>query len=164
MRNKAGFSLVEVLVVISLLMIIAQLSMVSIAAFKGLVVASELNKLYATAHYLQRLATSTQKKQILHFDAKNNCYCHNGKMEKLAQSVRFGAPDGTSGPPAQPTHLIQDPISFAQHEMVFYPDGIISPGCVYITDGSCAYALSSGVGSIAHVRTYKYNGAWSLRA
>ena len=161
---KRGFSLIELLIVISIMALLACISIVGLRAGSQAHVRLELDTLHTACLYCQRCAQSTGQQHILTIDLADNSYTYNGFAHKLAQSVVFGCIPAVAGPPANPTHAIENAITFANHQIIFYPDGIVQSGSVYLTDThkKVMYALTSGVGEVSFLRKYSYNGAWKM--
>lgn len=159
--KKPGFTLIELLIVVSIVMLLSALTMMNIRSFRGLLVRTELEKLYATALYLQRVAQTTGQEQLLVIDVNHNTYVYQGQTEALPIGVQFGVSPGVLGPPGSPTHEITAATSFIHQRILFYPDGIIQSGTVYVTDGKRhTYALSNAVGHVSFLRKYRYDGSW----
>ena len=55
-------------------------------------------------------------------------------------------------------------ISFENNHIIFYADGTIQAGTVYLVDVNkkLLYALTSGVGHISFLRKYRYDGSWHV--
>lgn len=164
MKNKKGFTLIEIIIVLALISIIVCLSMINIQSFNGLTVRIEIEKLYATCFYLQQKALSSQTKQVLKFDLHKGAYTYDNHYEELSSKVIYGFIDGVKGPPSSPQEVIGKKSSFDNDQIVFYPDGIIQSGALYLTDVNkkTLYALTSGVGKISFLRKYRYDGSWHL--
>jgi hypothetical protein len=162
MKIKDGFSLVELTVVILLCIIIMGLG-ASCGSFiyRGLV-KQEAEKLALVCRYLQHAAMMSNETKTLIFDRKQHCYRYDSCSVKLSNQVEFGVLEGSKGPPSNPTRLIESPISFKNEKIIFYPDGIIQPGTVYLIgkNTQIMYALSCPISQVSYVRIYKYDGSW----
>lgn len=161
----SGFTLIELIIAITLISIIATLTLMNASFVHRFAVRSEVEKFASTCRYLQQLAMSTNREQHLTFDLQNNSYAYNGTVVKLSSRVQFGIGNRPiSGPPSAPTKPITHAITYAQQAIVFYPDGIIQSGIVYFSDTSSkyVYAVSTPVSQISFVRTYVYDGTWNL--
>lgn len=157
-----GFSLIELTVVLALLAF-----MLCIGSFYGsfmyrVIVRQEVEKLALICRYLQQSAMVGNLSRVLTFDVKKNGYMYDGCYEKLPNSVEFGTVPGVKGPPANPDHQIQSPITFKDERIVFHPDGIIQAGTVYLIskDRQIMYALSCPVSQVSYMRIYEYDGFW----
>ena len=87
------------------------------------------------------------------------------RNSSLPHTVQFGVLPGIMGPPATPTHAITQPITFVGNKILFYPEGIIQAGAIYLKDtkNRVQYALSSGVSTVSYLRKYQYTGGeWKL--
>jgi hypothetical protein len=82
----------------------------------------------------------------------------------LPPVVRFGILPHVKGPPSSPMHALTIPITFSAQKIIFYPDGIISPGIIYLIDRNRQdiYAFSSGIAHASFLRKYRYDGKWHL--
>lgn len=156
----SGFSLIELMIVIAIIMTLASLIGINNRFFNKSRTITELNLLHAACCYLQQSAIARNSIQELVFDFSNNSYSLQGQTHILAPCVRFGVIPLVKGPPSSPASAILEPITFANQTITFYPDGIISAGTVYITDSHALYALSSAVAHASHLRKYRYDGAW----
>ena len=129
-------------------------------------VPTELEKMGALCRYAQQKALMTNVAQVITLDATGSVhgYTLGAVREQLPRSIIFGAPAGIKGPPATPTHGIDFPITFKNSQIIFYPDGVISAGTVYLTNTNktVLYALTSGVGAVSFLRAYRYDKEWQL--
>lgn len=162
--KEQGFLLLELSIVLALIVLIAGLSISLLSTTDNLYVRLEIEKLYTYALYLQRTALINKEEQKLIFNIEHNSYLAGNREHSLYKKIRFGFIEGAYGPPYAQTDLLQKPISFKNNTIIFYPDGTISSGVVYLTniDKSIGYALSSGVSAISYLRCYKYDKKWVL--
>jgi len=161
---SAGYSLIEIMITMALFVLIAYLLVANVSFLNRSIVRSEADKLCMICKYLQRCAMAANKKQILHFDELRQEYSFNGVVYRLPGKVNFGYLKGVKGPPSSPKKEISKPITFKSHKIIFYPDGIISSGAVYLTDcdRQYLYSISSAVAQVSYIRKYTYNGKWIL--
>ncbi len=160
-----GFTLVELSVVLALCMLVGTLAMINFSWLDRVAVRTELDTLYATCHYLQQRARATNTPQELLFNPGTNSYSYSTAQFSLPHTVQFGVLPGIMGPPATPTHAITQPITFVGNKILFYPEGIIQAGAIYLKDtkNRVQYALSSGVSTVSYLRKYQYTGGeWKL--
>jgi prepilin-type N-terminal cleavage/methylation domain-containing protein len=164
MIKRRGFSLVEILVVVAIVSFIAFLSAHFVIVNDSSFVRAELEKLCSCAFYLQARARLEGKPYTLSFDPEHQSYIGDRETYKLHPAVQFGILKGVKGPPSKSTYLLNDPVTFPEHSITFYPNGVISAGAVYLTDKkhSCLYALTSGIAQVSHIRRYKYAQKWIL--
>lgn len=166
-RNK-GFTIVEIIISIAILSLIIALFAVNINFLNRFILRSEVDKLASVLVYVQRCAILTGKEQILEFDIKNRLYKFDERVFKLPRQVEFGFCQDVKGPPSSPSTVIKLPVTFKSDKIVFYSDGIIDSGTIYITDlrKKFMYAISSGVAQASYIRKYIYNfgniGKWEL--
>lgn len=159
-----GFTLIELMITVALCALVLTLTFVNVSFLNRGIVRSEAEKLYSACMYLQQCALTNNAQQELMFDREENKYTYAGRTETLHAPVEFGVMPHIKGPPSSPSHPIKSPITFNERKILFYPDGIISSGTVYLTDRKkqFLYALSSGIGSVSHLRVYRYTGKWEL--
>lgn len=167
--NFKGFTLFEVLLTISLLSIIIGIGSCYIFVVRVALVKIELERLHTSFVYVNRLAILQSRILELKFDSKNHTYSYpdihnNIKINQMSKDVVFGTLPGLKGPPSAPVNIIINPISFKNNNVIFYPDGKISSGTVYITDNklSCMYAISIPVSDFPYIRKYYYKDKWML--
>ena len=164
--NRSGFSLIETMIVIALIALIMGLVGANYAFLNRILVRSEVEKLYTICRYLQHCAVVKNRPQELRFDRANNTYTYNEQRHTLSRHVTFGFLPNTKGPPSSPNATVQNPITFVQKKITFYPEGVISSGTVYLVDSSqqYMYALSSPISQVSYLRKYQYNNGWKLIA
>lgn len=158
-----AFSLVECMIVLSLIFIIVVLSVPHLSFFNKRLVRADIEKMVMTASYLQRFALVSGRKQELHFDQSHKQYMSNGRVYKLNDRVLFDLVAGAPGPPSIARRAVSSPITFDRQRIIFYPDGKIQPGSVYLVDHEkrFGYALTVAVSHISCIREYYYNnGVW----
>lgn len=163
-NSNSGFSLIEMMVVIALIMLIVNLAHINTNYLQKAVVHTELDVLYNTCCYLQHVAMATNQKQELLFDVVGQSYMHGEQKHALPHVVQFGILPNVKGPPSLPMHFLTMPITFSHQKIIFYPDGIISAGIIYFIDENQQdiYALSSGIAHTSFLRKYRYDGKWHL--
>lgn len=154
---KTGFNLIEILIYITILGLILALFSNIMHFNQNSFIKLELDKIYITCIYLQKKAILTQEKQILFLDSENNLYKFENITHKLNKNVIFGITKNMVGSPGAPDNIIKKPISFQKNKIIFYQDGIISSGSLYLTDlnRSVVYSLTCSVATINYLRKYK---------
>ena len=160
----SGFSLIELMISLAIVTIIIALTCASSSFLHDMLVHNELDKLYAIAHYLQKKAQLTNSEQTLQFDRLGKKYSFNGHTELLPAGIEFGVLPGIKGPPSAPVSLIHSPITFSGEKIIFYPQGIMQSGTLYLMNAQrgCMYALSCGVAHVSFLRKYRYDKRWVL--
>lgn len=155
--KKKGFTLIECLLVISLLSFLSFCAFFSISFFRQTIEKTEIEKLYLWALHLQQISQTTGTIQELAIDEDNNSYCALDTTIKVANGLHFGKPFT----PLSNTHHSKAS-SFKHNKIIFYPSGIISAGTIYLIQPQTKrmYALSSAVSSISFLRKYQYAGSW----
>lgn len=164
MRAKHhGSLLINLGIALAVILILVTLSVSHSTIMRRFLVCAEIEKLHAFFHYLQQRALTTQQDQILTFDIPNNAYSAHNFHEKLTNGVQFGVLLGAAGPPSKPNKQISTPVSFKNNQAIFYADGTIAAGTVYIVDQGkrYMYALTSPISQISYLRIYRYqNSSW----
>lgn len=162
-NNKYGYTIVELLVVITILALLIGLTIPGLAFLRQHAIESELDKLQIICQLLQKQAINTGRKEYLTFHVFDHSYFYCSHSEKLASNVYFGIIKGVNGPPANPKEPITVPITFPKQRITFYPNGMISAGTMYLTnqDRKTLLALTVPVSQVSFIRKYRYqNGAW----
>jgi type II secretory pathway pseudopilin PulG len=163
-QNKQGASLVELLVVCTIVVLLAGLCAHGLSNVQRATVRSELALLHSTCRYAQKSAIAMHQEQRIVLDLSAHAYTYGATRHVLHAGVIFGFPPLAKGPPAHPEALLTKPSSFVDNTIVCYPTGIISAGSLYLSNAarSCCYALSNGVSQVSYVRCYEYQGKWVL--
>jgi len=144
--------------------------------FIDLLVDNEVENLFTTISYLRQKAIASNCIYELLFTTTANRYSYkqNNKIitHQLARQVLFGYLAQTKGPPSSPKNLLTKPVSFYNNKVVFYPNGKISPGSVYLIDRKkkVMKALTCPISQVSFIRKYRYhkrskgqsNFAWSI--
>ncbi|MFA6066221.1 MAG: hypothetical protein WC707_03495 [Candidatus Babeliaceae bacterium] len=140
------------------------LSMHYCSFFDRLLVRMELDALYSLYAMLQQRALLHNREQCLYFDDKTNSYRYDNVIRTCGRGVCFGVQKGVLGPPSSPAHEIRDAIMFDKHVCIFYPDGKIQSGSIYLTNAArdVSYALTCPVAAVSYVRMYAYDQGWLL--
>lgn len=160
--NRSAFTLIELLVVIALIMMTIGLTLQQFSSCSRSV-RTELELLYQTSLYMQRRALVMRQKQILYLDIEHNAYSFENREHRLPSGVKFGILPA-KGPPASPSKPLEKSSTFKNNQIVFYPEGVIEPGSVYLIDEnkSQLYALTVAVAPYSYLRTYCYADTWRL--
>ena len=160
--NRCGFSLIELMLTVALLALIVTLCLYSSNWLSYTIVRAQLEQLQAACRACQCQAIATHKEQRLVFDSSYTSYQALGSTYFFTKGIKGGCAPGVKGPPSKPVASPVKPCTFEDNMIVFYPDGIISSGVLYVLDTKTGrqYALSSGVGHTSFLRLYYYDGAW----
>lgn len=163
---RKGHILLELIIAIALFTIIAGLSFQFSFLYKRAIIQADVEKLYSIMIFLQRQAYLKNKILKLSFNKEKNSYFGENISGQLSDSTCFGIIKGVKGPPSNPDSIILDSISFNNHMILFYPNGTISSGTIYLTDKNKTglYALTCGISSVAYIRKYKYKDKWQMLA
>ncbi|OGB83957.1 hypothetical protein A3F66_04960 [candidate division TM6 bacterium RIFCSPHIGHO2_12_FULL_32_22] len=149
--NRKAFTLIELIVTITILALILAISISSLNFYKNQLVKAELSKLEMTINYLNSLANLKNKEFILKLDTNNNSYYFEKERADLNKNVKFGC-------------KVESKSTFPNDIIKFEPNGNISAGTIYLSDLSekFVYALTIAVAKKQIIRKYKYNGKWQL--
>lgn len=166
LNHTSGFSLIELIICIALILLITTITMPNLWFLKQQQVAVEAEKLHMAFMYMQQLAINKNQNLHLIFDEKNKSYTYENKIEVLPQGVEFGFIEGVKGPPAIPNKLINSAISFLGKKITFFSTGVIQPGTVYLIDSykKYFYAITISVSQVSFVRKYKWDGKWNAQS
>jgi len=164
MNNKPAFTLIELMVIISLLALIFGLTITRMSFFDHFLMRIEVEKLMSACLFMQQLAIATNEEKYLTFDMQKNEYQFAKHHEKVSSRIYFGFIKDIKGPPGSPHNVITKAITFPEQRICFYPTGIISSGTVYLTDENrrLLYALSNAVSQVSYLRMYCYDGGWKV--
>lgn len=160
-----GFSLMELCIVIALCALLVSLGTSFFAVHKRMLVRMDFDALYAVCVSLAQRAVALQQEQKLVFDGAAHAYSVNGQRYTMSAAY-FGVPIGAMGPPSDPHAIITDPVHFRDHTILFYPDGKIQAGTVYLTDSdhTIGYALTCPIAQFSYIRRYQYMTTWEVLA
>ena len=154
-----GFSLISLLIGISIAGILLSLTLVQVSFLDQLLVRTELNQLYATCCYAQQVAQMRQAHCDILFDQQKNSYTCDNHVRQLPRSVMFGVKDGVFGPPGGGHTLVTTSITFKDACIRSSVNGTLNAGTVYLVDTGkrYQYALSSAVTQVSYIRCYRYD-------
>ncbi|MGA9530483.1 MAG: hypothetical protein WBQ73_01185 [Candidatus Babeliales bacterium] len=162
LTNK-GATLFELLVALSFFCMILLCSTHYFSLFDSVIIKTELNHLFTACFYLQKTALVTNKPQIIHFNTALNNYTIEGRVHTLPHWFSLTLPDKPLyGPPSSPYSLVKNSVTFKDNSIIFYPNGIIQSGTVYLTNNNNGkvYAFSNGISQFSFLRMYQYDGQW----
>lgn len=159
-----GFSLIELCIAIALFLLILTLTLPSIWFLKRQELVSQVDKIYSVFCYLQKSAIASNKDLVLEFDHKANSYSFENSSIQLSKHIKFAFKNGVKGPPSSPIKLLDKPITFINNKVVFYADGKMQPGTVYLTDSKqhYLYGITIPISQVSLIRKYKYIDKWIL--
>lgn len=159
-----GFSLVSVMMSVTIVGILMSLAMVNLSFLDQLIARSEVQALQATCYYAQQVAQARHQPCDIRCDTRDNTYTCNGHRRALPHSIMFGVKPGVYGPPSTSKNLITTPITFAHGTIRSAESGVLTPGTVYIVDRNkrYQYALSCSVSQVSYIRCYRYDNGFHL--
>ncbi len=162
--SKNGFSLIELCITIALFALIVTITFPGIWFIRQQQVISEVDKLFSVFSYLQQSAIASNKDLVLQFDRQSSTYSFENGVTKLSAHIKFAIKDGVKGPPSTPVNFIVNPITFIKDQVVFYANGKMQPGTVYLTDSKkdYLYAITIPISQVSLIRKYKYTNNWLL--
>ncbi|CDK30642.1 type II secretion system protein [Candidatus Babela massiliensis] len=161
-KKQIAFTLFEILIVIAITCFIICLSFKVVNLSDKSLIYIELERLYSCALYLQNQSkVESQDKYILFDEINNQYHYYNNDIKethKLSSQIAFGFLPNSKGPPSNPTSKIKKAITFNNKKIMFFKDGTVSAGIIYLIDKNktAMYALSCGISSISYLRQYKY--------
>jgi prepilin-type N-terminal cleavage/methylation domain-containing protein len=161
--SRPGVTLLELIIVMALMSLIIATGAQFLSMYDRTLAHHELEHMYSLSMYLQRRAVIEHRTLELVFNQENNSYSWLDSSHQFARPVTYGILDAVKGPPSHPEKIVLNPISFIHRKLVFFPDGSISAGTIYVIDThkSCLYALTCGISQVALLRQYRYdNGTW----
>lgn len=175
-NKKSGFSLIEVIITISILSIIAAIGIPFVHSQREQAIVGQLRIIESIIHFLQQKALATHQEQALIIDASRQTLSYKGSFPEkeivisLPFPLVFGFPQGAYGPPAKPEKPITECCTFEPntsrpgcYHISIFSNGKISAGTVYIIDKNhfFAGALTCPVSQVSWIRIYVYeNGRW----
>ncbi len=161
---KSGFTLIEMMVVILLVSLVATIVRMNSSFLSSYIIRAQIEQLFSMCHHARQSALAYNRTESIEFDTQANTYRWAGSVRQLPRGIRFGYLPGTKGPPANPTTLLDKPITFAGDHITCYPDGIIQSGTVYLVDDNATmmYAISNAVSAVSYLRIYVYRDGWKL--
>jgi prepilin-type N-terminal cleavage/methylation domain-containing protein len=159
---KRGFTLFEVLLVLGLMSCIIYLSCSVILLSSSSALTHEVDRLSSALLSLQRKALLDRQTYKLMFVQSKNSYTTD-VPHALIPGISYGILPGVKGPPSRPTCALKQAITWPDNTIYCYPDGTISAGAVYLTDGKALAALTCDASAICHVRRYVFKGRWEQR-
>lgn len=168
LKRNASFSLLELMVVISILIIVLAITFPSLSFIEDSYLSHELDILYSTFCFMQKKAWASNQVQAIIFDIKDNSYSYKSLSGsscyyKLGNNISFGAIKGAMGPPSSPKNEIKLPITFERLNedkfiVKFFNNQIISSGTIYLVNKikSKMVALSVPISQISLIRKYEF--------
>ncbi len=160
--HKRGFTLFEVLLVLGLLSCIVYLSCSVLLLSQHSALTYEIDRLSSVILALQRKALLDNQTQKLTFEPTHNRYKAD-VLHTLSPGISYGILPSVKGPPSKPLRELQQAITWPANTLYCYPDGTISSGAVYLTDGKTLAALTCDASAVSHIRRYSYKESWHCR-
>jgi hypothetical protein len=165
MKQQYGYVGLYGILLLAIFIVCISKLVVGFSMFQQYTVRAEIEKLQALCIYLQQQALVSNKPLELKFDIINRRYASGEIKNILPIGVMFDFMPNVKGSPGVEYAPVVKAITFADNRIIFYPDGTISAGTLYLTDSkkTLLYALTSGVGATSYIRSYRYHqGAWAI--
>lgn len=185
-KQMKAFTLIELLIAMSIVFIIASMSLPRLNIQTRRALLFELNSLSLIISLLQQKALASNQSQQIIIDTNTHSYTFPGKTKgrsyTLTQPLLFGFIDTIKGPPASPKRFITQSITFQQDytnlmhhskvakggpEGIFTitcaADGKLPSGSIYVIDQKKTImgAVTVGIGEINALRIYLHeNNHW----
>lgn len=163
MRRQKAFSLIELMITVTVVLVLFCLTMPKLGFFDQYFLYREQDLLCATIAYTQHKAIATNKQQTLTFDLDKNSYSYsypsnNIKTYAFQRSASFGFLPGAKGPPSKPDALITQAITFDSLKITCLPNGAMTPGTIYLLNKkkTVMVAVTVGITEVSCVRKYSY--------
>ena len=157
-RLTRGSLLVNLSIAFALILVIVTLSVPRISFMRRFLLRTEIEKLHSFFHFMQQKALSSNQDCIVTFNQEKQSYTDGNHQEVLPSGISFGFLPDAFGPPSKPNKQIVKAITFKNNQAVFYADGTIAAGTVYLVDKEHQqmYALTSPISQISFLRMYRY--------
>lgn len=163
--KKKGFLLFELAVVLAIIFLLAGFGFALSGVVRRMAVRADVFKIAAILRYEWIRACACQKQITVSIDLKKNCLRDEQHTYSLSSDVVFGVLASAHGPPSRPVHALTTPSSFPDNKIIFFPDGTVTAGALYIRDcsRSTLYAITIPLPNIFYVRVYAYHARkWTL--
>lgn len=148
-----------------LVVILTTLTLTLTSHLNRFIVHAELEKLTILFLHAQQKAIMLNKDFTIACDIHSHCYTFESTCYTLCRGIQFGYLEGAMGPPSNPQKNITKPITYTNNTIVFFKDGTVSSGTLYIIDNhrQALYALTTQVGTLPFIRKYRYEkNCWIL--
>ncbi len=157
LRNK-GFSLIELTITITVIVIVYAIAIPTLSYVNKTMLNLELKNIYILFTYLKQKSITKNQIHKLVFNVKKNFYTYqiNDRkvLRKLPYNLKIGILEKSFGPPSKKTGPLNKPVTFINNKVIFYPDGKISPGSLYLKSGNNMVAITCPISKIAYIRQY----------
>lgn len=161
-NNHDGFFLIHTLIALSI--IIVSLTIISSYStlWNQLHARAALETARTTLLYAQQHARTCNHEVVVEIDQKNRAFKSNTFIHTFPSNIIFGTLSGIKGPPSAPFKQINKPITFEQNHVIFYPDGTIQSGTLYLVDTTTQtqYALTIPIGHVRYIKLYQFTKQW----
>src|ERR687898_2483988 len=118
-----GFSLLEIMIVLAVLMIIMFFGVLYQTNTDQFIVRTELDTLYLIFMTLAQKAQLEKRDITLTFDPLAHKYNYENTEHVLTPYTFLGYEDSAKGPPSQPAQLLNHSVTFGNNQVTFYADG-----------------------------------------
>lgn len=164
-RDRDAFFISELIVVLALVVLLVSLSIPHSFFLRRVVLQMQLEKFALLFMQLQQRAIASNKQEVITVDVATNSYTLGAGQHVLPAGIQFNFLTHVLGPPAAPTQLVTQAVTFPNKKIIFYPDGTVSAGTLYMTDEKrqLMCALTCPVAQFSLVHKYRYNAnKWVL--
>lgn len=168
MKQRNSYSLIELLMVLSIILILCTLGIPYLTNHKKYLIEHELSKIQVILLYLHQRAMASGTDQILVVDQHTNSYWFTNKtgtvVFKLNPELHFDFLSWVYGPPGDPVGPITQAITFPTqkerklYNIILFSDGKCTPGTLYVLDKQKILmgALTAAVSQVFYIRKYLY--------
>lgn len=157
LKNK-GSSLIELTTTITVIVIIYAIAIPALSYVNKTMLNLELENIYTLFTYLKQKSITSNQAHKLVFNVKQNSYTYqiNNKkvLRKLPYNLKIEILEKSFGPPSKKTGPLNKPVTFVNNTVIFYSDGKISPGSLYLKSGNNMVAITCPISQIAYIRKY----------
>ncbi len=161
-----GFSLLEITVVLTLIALLVTFTLYNFDFFTRNALHAEAEKIAALIRTSRMSALATHRLISLTINIQHNTLCTLQYQEHIRKGIHIGVIPNSFGPPSRPEQPLTSACTFAHNTIIFYPDGTVTPGTLYITDTHkrYMYAITCPIAHTFYLRIYSYEQRrWHLR-
>lgn len=165
MSKRSGYLFLECAVVIALIVFLATLAVSLNDVVDKAEVLGEGRRIAAFLRYQWMRAQSDGRDFEVIIDEKNRQLKANNEVLTLASNVAFGFLSKAYGPPSRPIKPLSSSSTFKDNKIIFYNDGSVSAGSLYIIDKKkkYLYAITIPIPDSFYIRIYAWGrSVWKV--